>query len=69
MMKSTLSVGLLATLLAGVSIASQESTRAMPDVRLMTVATGHFHATQHPIIQSFEPGEDWRWCYVDQMVV
>ena len=44
MMKSTLSVGLLATLLAGVSIASQESTRAMPDVRLMTVDPGHFHA-------------------------
>jgi len=27
-------------------------------------ATKHFHATQHPIIQSFEPGEDWKWCYV-----
>ena len=32
-------------------------------------ATKHFHATQHPIIQSFEPGEDWRWCYVDQTIV
>lgn len=32
-------------------------------------ATKHFHATQHPIIQSFEPGEEWRWCYVDEMVV
>jgi hypothetical protein len=29
-------------------------------------ATKHFHATGHPIIQSFEPGEDWRWCYVDE---
>jgi uncharacterized UBP type Zn finger protein len=28
-------------------------------------ATKHFHATKHPIIQSFEPGEDWGWCYVD----
>jgi uncharacterized UBP type Zn finger protein len=30
-------------------------------------ATKHFHATQHPIIRSFEPGEDWLWCYVDQV--
>jgi len=29
-------------------------------------ATAHFRATGHPIIQSFMPGEDWRWCYVDQ---
>ncbi len=28
-------------------------------------ATKHFHATKHPIIRSFQPGEDWRWCYVD----
>lgn len=28
-------------------------------------ATKHFHATTHPIVQSFEPGEEWRWCYVD----
>ena len=32
-------------------------------------ATQHFHATQHPIIQSFEKGENWRWCYVDQTLV
>ncbi len=31
-----------------------------------THATKHFHATQHPIMQSFQPGEDWRWCYVDK---
>jgi len=24
-------------------------------------ATKHFHAVHHPIVQSFEPGEDWRW--------
>jgi len=23
----------------------------------------------HPIVQSFEPGEDWRWCYVDEAEV
>lgn len=30
-------------------------------------ATQHFHATGHPIIKSFEPGEDWGWCYIDQV--
>lgn len=30
-------------------------------------ATKHFHATQHAIIKSFEPGEDWGWCYVDEI--
>jgi len=32
-------------------------------------ATKHFHATNHPIIQSAEPDESWRWCYVDKMLV
>ena len=32
-------------------------------------ATKHFHAEGHPIIQSFEPGEDWRWCYADQIEI
>lgn len=27
-------------------------------------ATEHFHETSHPVMQSAEPGEDWRWCYV-----
>ena len=31
-------------------------------------ATGHFHASGHPIIKSFEPGENWYWCYVDQVM-
>lgn len=30
-------------------------------------ATKHFHATGHPIIRSFEPGDDWGWCYVDEV--
>lgn len=29
-------------------------------------ATRHFHATRHPVIRSFEPGEGWGWCYVDE---
>jgi uncharacterized UBP type Zn finger protein len=30
-------------------------------------ATRHFHTTGHPIIQSLEPGERWRYCYVDEV--
>lgn len=30
-------------------------------------ATKHFHRTKHPIMKSFEPGENWGWCYVDQV--
>ena len=30
-------------------------------------ATRHFHQTQHPVMQSAEPGEDWRWCYVHHL--
>ncbi|MEO8074257.1 MAG: UBP-type zinc finger domain-containing protein [Acidobacteriota bacterium] len=32
-----------------------------------THATKHFHQTTHPIVRSFQPGEDWRYCYADQM--
>jgi len=32
-------------------------------------ATKHFHQTKHAIMQSAEPGEGWRWCYVDEMEV
>jgi hypothetical protein len=28
-------------------------------------ATQHFHDTRHPVMRSFEPGETWRWCFVD----
>lgn len=31
-------------------------------------ATQHFHDTSHPVMRSFEPGEAWRWCYVDEIV-
>jgi uncharacterized UBP type Zn finger protein len=30
-------------------------------------ATAHFHKTGHPIIRTFEPGESWGWCYVDEI--
>ena len=32
-------------------------------------ATKHFHATGHPVVESFQPGEDWLWCYVDEVFV
>ncbi|HVG39905.1 MAG TPA: UBP-type zinc finger domain-containing protein [Pyrinomonadaceae bacterium] len=30
-------------------------------------ATKHFRATDHPIVKSFEPGEEWGYCYKDQL--
>ena len=30
-------------------------------------ATAHAHAMSHPIIRSLEPGEEWSWCYVDEV--
>ncbi len=32
-------------------------------------ATKHFRKTKHPIIRSLEPGEDWGWCYVDEVMI
>jgi uncharacterized UBP type Zn finger protein len=32
-------------------------------------ATKHFRETEHPIIRSAEPGEDWSWCYVDELML
>ncbi len=28
-------------------------------------ATKHYHTTKHPIIRSFEPDEEWGYCYQD----
>lgn len=30
-------------------------------------ASAHHAGTDHPVIQSFEPGEDWLWCFVDEL--
>jgi monovalent cation/hydrogen antiporter len=30
-------------------------------------ATRHFHDSQHPVMESAEPGEDWRWCYLHHL--
>lgn len=33
-----------------------------------THASRHFEATGHPVMRSVEPGEDWRWCYEDELL-
>lgn len=30
-------------------------------------ARRHADASGHAIVRSFEPGENWRWCYVDEV--
>jgi uncharacterized UBP type Zn finger protein len=30
-------------------------------------ATKHYHSIHHPVVRSFQPGEQWRWCYVDEL--
>ncbi len=32
-------------------------------------ASRHFNETGHPIMQSAQPDEDWRWCFVDNVVL
>jgi len=32
-------------------------------------ATEHFKSTGHPLVESLEPGEGWRWCYVDEILI
>jgi len=32
-------------------------------------ATAHAGSSAHPVVRSFEPGENWRWCYADQIMV
>jgi CPA1 family monovalent cation:H+ antiporter len=31
-------------------------------------ASRHYQSTSHPVVRSFETGEAWRWCYVDEVV-
>src|SRR5882672_1309252 len=30
-------------------------------------AIAHFRSTHHPVARSIEPGEEWAWCYIDQL--
>jgi Na+/H+ antiporter len=31
-------------------------------------ADAHFRETGHPVMRSIEPGEAWRWCFVDELI-
>ncbi len=31
-------------------------------------AAAHFRESGHPVMRSLEPGEAWRWCYVDEVL-
>ncbi len=30
-------------------------------------ASAHFAETRHPVIRSLEPGEQWSWCFLDEV--
>jgi uncharacterized UBP type Zn finger protein len=32
-------------------------------------ASAHAQHSQHPIIRSIEPGEEWSWCFVDELAM
>jgi hypothetical protein len=32
-------------------------------------ATGHHRATEHPMVETLQPGQDWLWCYVDEITL
>ena len=31
--------------------------------------TKHYQKTDHPVIKSYEPGENWKWCYEDNLFI
>ncbi|WP_369055208.1 UBP-type zinc finger domain-containing protein [Kineococcus terrestris] len=31
-------------------------------------ATAHHRGTGHPLVRSYEPGEEWFWCYPDELL-
>jgi hypothetical protein len=32
-------------------------------------ASKHGRAAEHPLIRSLEPGEEWSWCFVDEVAM
>lgn len=30
-------------------------------------ATAHWHGANHPLVRSAQPGEDWAWCFEDEV--
>jgi hypothetical protein len=39
------------------------------DVEPSAAGCEDFHTSEHPLVQSFQPYEDWIWCYVDEVVM
>lgn len=39
------------------------------DSSLHKHARAHYHETDHAIVRSFEPREDWVWCYPHEMAL
>lgn len=31
-------------------------------------ATKHYRSTKHPVVKSAQPGEEWGWCYADELM-
>jgi hypothetical protein len=32
-------------------------------------ASRHAHESSHPITRSLEPGEEWSWCFIDEIAM
>jgi uncharacterized UBP type Zn finger protein len=32
-------------------------------------ASRHFREAGHPLVRSAEPGEDWSWCFADEVTI
>ncbi|WP_406454783.1 UBP-type zinc finger domain-containing protein [Streptomyces sp. NBC_01622] len=32
-------------------------------------ATAHHKESGHPVMRTYEPGESWRWCFVDHVLL
>ena len=43
-------------------------TSAAATRRRARTRTSTSHETGHPVMRSFEPGEAWRWCFVDEVI-
>ena len=32
-------------------------------------ASAHWRETEHPVMRSVQPGEDWSWCFADEQAL
>ena len=49
--------------------ASSAATSGCCDSSPQRHASGHAREADHPIMRSLEPGEDWSWCFVDEVAM